>query len=125
MWVPSDVTGVFATAAASSAPSVVNSASTVSSGPNTTTETGMFGFRSFRNARAAAIAPCSGAPFMLFEASIRRSAPVAAPPGGTTASPETGPPFSETSTPAVVSARRSGSWSRYARSGKPESGRLA
>ena len=82
----------------------------------------MFGFRSFRNARAATIAPCRGAPFMLFEASIRRSAPVAAPPGGTTASPETGPPFSETATPAVVSARRSGSWSRYARSGKPELG---
>ena len=101
---------------------VVNSVSVVSSGPNTMTDTGMFGLRSFKNARAAAIAPASGAPFMLFEASISRIAPVAAPPGGTTASPVTGPPFSLTFTPAVVSVRRSGSCKRYARSGNPEPG---
>ena len=60
MCVPSDVSGVWETDLVSSSPSVVNFASVVSSGPKTMTDTGMSGFRSFRKARAAAIAPANG-----------------------------------------------------------------
>ena len=44
--------------------------------------------RSAKNARAAAIAPAIGAPSMLFDASMRRRAPLGDPPGGATFEPD-------------------------------------
>ena len=70
--------------------SVVKSVRTSSSGPKTTTATGRLSLRSARNARAATIAFWIGAPFMLFDASMRRTAPLLEPPAGATATSRTG-----------------------------------
>ena len=67
---------------------------------------GRSAFRSSRNARAATVAPWIGAPFMLFDASIRRTAPLFEPPGGATARLVTALVFSVTSTCAAVSGLR-------------------
>ena len=68
------------------------------SGPNTTIATGRSFLRSARKARDAAIAFWIGAPCMLFDASIRRIAPLLSPPGGVTARADTGFVFSVTFT---------------------------
>ena len=112
MCVPSDVTGVLETDSVSSFVSVVKFVRTLSSGPNTTIATGRLGLRSLRNARAAAIAFWIGAPFMLFEASMRRSAPLLLPPGGATPRLRTGSPFSVTPTFFSVSGCVDGSVTR-------------
>ena len=90
MCVPSEVAGVVETAFVSAAPSVVNSLSTLSFGPNTTIATGRSFFRWARNARDAAIAFLIGAPFMLFDASTSKIAPLLSPPGGVTARDDDG-----------------------------------
>ena len=112
MCVPSDVSGVFETASVSCALSVVKSVRTLSSGPNTTIATGRSFLRSPRNARDAAMAFWIGAPFMLFDASMSRIAPLASPPGGATPRPVTSWPFSVTSTFDVLSALVDGSVTR-------------
>src|SRR5215470_17428939 len=120
MWVPSDVVGVVATAFDSCAPSVLKLESTLSLGPKTMIATGRSLFRTLRKARAAAVAFWIGAPFMLFEASMRRTAPLFDPPGGATDMPTTGLPFSVTATCDAFSAFTAGSVRRYALSGNPE-----
>ena len=122
MCVPSEVAGVSDTASESCALFVVKSVNTSSSGPKTTTDTGRSALRSARNARDAAMAFLIGAPFMLFDASMRSTAPLLEPPGGATARPVTGPPFSVTSTWEAVSGLVLPSATRYALSGNPEVG---
>src|SRR6476619_4014371 len=122
MWVPSAVGGVFETDAARSALLVGKSERTLSSGPKTTIATGRSVLRSARKARAAAIAFWIGAPFMLFEASMSRIAPLLSPPGGAPPRLRTDWPFSVTWTFLVVSACVWGSATMYALSGKPDVG---
>ena len=98
MRVPSAVLGAFATAAESSPSSLVNSVSTVMSGLYAMTATGSSSLRCAMNARAAAMAASIGSPAMLFDASMRRIAPLDFDPLSTDR-PDTGPPFSETSRP--------------------------
>ena len=76
MCVPSAVSGVVATALASTALSVVKSVRTLTSGLYAMTATGSRARRSARKALAAAIAPSIGAPRMLSEASMRTMAPL-------------------------------------------------
>ena len=85
MWVPSDGRGRLRDGLLRVALSVVKSESTLSLGPKTTMATGRSFLRSARKARDAAMAFWIGAPFMLFDASIRRIAPLLSPPGGVTA----------------------------------------
>ena len=121
MCVPSASVGLLATAAWSSGADFVKSWRTVSSGPKTTTATGSLPFRTAMNLRAACMAPAIGLPFMLFDASMRRIAPLAVP-GASTVRFETTLSFSKTATLSAVSARRSGRRRKNFLSGKLESG---
>ena len=121
MCVPSAVAGVSATASASSALFVVKSESTLTFGLNDDDRDGQVALALVEECPRGGHRVLIGAPFMLFDASMSRIAPLAEPPGGATATPVTGPPFSVTldlatrSAPALLRAP-----TRYALSGNPD-----